>query len=153
MDPVEPRDRGPWVGGGPEPVYCCAILRTSCGGYLLEDRPIGARHGAGLWTCFGGRREAGESPLGAVERELCEELGGEVTGLVPRVELWVGGEPMAWFYGREGPVDPRAWTYPEGHRWVVVGADGLDDPRLHPWHRGALLADRDGLRAIRFQGN
>lgn len=149
-------DHGGWTaidppGAGPPPIYACAILRTFAGGYLLEVRPGDARHGAGTWTCFGGKREDGERAIDAIEREILEELGVEIRGFEAAVALWVGGEPMAWFFTAREPVDPWAMSFPEGHLWIEVAAEDLERGEIHRWHRAAIRAARDGVDRVDFR--
>ncbi|MBI3866338.1 MAG: NUDIX domain-containing protein, partial [Planctomycetia bacterium] len=80
------------------PKYVCAILEDAEGRLLLESRPDDARLAAGRLTCFGGLREAGESPEECLRRELREELAWEPATIEMRVALRVAGELTAWFY-------------------------------------------------------
>jgi 8-oxo-dGTP diphosphatase len=52
-------------------------LTDAVGHVLLARRPVGKQH-AGLWEFPGGKVEAGETPRGALVRELREELGIEI---------------------------------------------------------------------------
>lgn len=54
--------------------YACAIISDPRRGLLLEFRGPNARHAAGQLTCFGGRREDGESIEDCLRRELLEEI-------------------------------------------------------------------------------
>lgn len=54
-------------------VSAAALVRSD-GKLLLAQRPVGKTM-AGLWEFPGGKIEAGESPQGALARELREELG------------------------------------------------------------------------------
>jgi 8-oxo-dGTP diphosphatase len=58
------------------PVMAAVISRADR--LLLCERPAHKRHG-GLWEFPGGKVEPGETPAEAVQRELHEELGIEVT--------------------------------------------------------------------------
>jgi len=96
-----------------------AVLLNRDGSFLLAQRPPGKLYG-GYWEFPGGKVEAGEPPRDALERELREELGVEVTAATPwitrvftyphaavrlrfyRVWQW-RGEP----HGREGQA--LAW--------------------------------------------
>jgi mutator protein MutT len=64
---------------GPEGVVevVAAVIERS-GRILITRRPAGA-HLAGLWEFPGGKREPGELPVTALEREILEELGARVT--------------------------------------------------------------------------
>lgn len=55
-------------------IVSAAALVRSDGRLLLAQRPEGKTM-AGLWEFPGGKVEAGESPQGALTRELMEELG------------------------------------------------------------------------------
>ena len=55
-------------------IVSAAALVRSDGRLLLAQRPKGKAM-AGLWEFPGGKVEAGESPQGALARELTEELG------------------------------------------------------------------------------
>jgi len=55
-----------------------AVIRDRAGRFLLARRPAG-RHMAGLWEFPGGKVHDGEAPAAALERELAEELGLEIT--------------------------------------------------------------------------
>ncbi|ROH86352.1 Nudix family hydrolase [Pseudomethylobacillus aquaticus] len=99
-----------------------AILRRQDGQVLLAQRPEG-KPWAGWWEFPGGKIEAGESALAALQRELDEELGIRATMASPwllrefdypdrrirlhffRVSAWQG-EP----HGREG--QQLAWQSP-----------------------------------------
>ena len=59
-------------------IVSAAALVRSDGRLLLAQRPEGKTM-AGLWEFPGGKVEAGESPQGALARELKEELGIAVT--------------------------------------------------------------------------
>jgi 8-oxo-dGTP diphosphatase len=55
------------------PVVAVA-LGDGAGRVLVQQRPAGKQH-AGLWEFPGGKIEEGETPEGALVRELAEELG------------------------------------------------------------------------------
>jgi 8-oxo-dGTP diphosphatase len=73
-DPHRPRD-----GGADRPVVEVAvgILLRADGSFLLTSRPPGKVYES-YWEFPGGKLEAGESILDALQRELQEELGVEV---------------------------------------------------------------------------
>lgn len=134
------------------PRYCCAILSLPGGELLLERRPEGIAHAPGQLTCFGGRREDGEDPGACVAREVREELGIEPPALALAVELWVGGELIAWFYAGTLSAEDlsRVRTEP-GREAVRVAAGALSDHRVSPWHAGVLEAWREGRRRADFR--
>ena len=59
-----------------------AVLQRADGSFLLAQRPEG-KIWAGYWKFPGGKLEAGETAREALVRELCEELGIEVTTAYP----------------------------------------------------------------------
>lgn len=61
-----------------------ADLINAAGGHLLQRRPDHKHHG-GLWEFPGGKVDPGETPRGALVRELHEELGIKIdaTDLTP----------------------------------------------------------------------
>jgi 8-oxo-dGTP diphosphatase len=59
-----------------------AVIMRPDGSFLLGQRPAGKVY-AGYWEFPGGKVEAGEAPLAAIERELKEELGIEVRAAYP----------------------------------------------------------------------
>jgi 8-oxo-dGTP diphosphatase len=73
-------------------VVCAVIEHPADGRFLACLRPQG-KHLAGLWEFPGGKVDPGESPEGALVREIREELG---------VEATVGRalEPVIWSYER-----------------------------------------------------
>ena len=62
------------TGAKPLVLVAAAALVRSDGRLLLAQRPVG-KPMAGLWEFPGGKVETGESPEGALVRELGEELG------------------------------------------------------------------------------
>lgn len=130
------------------PKYVCAILEDAKGRLLLESRPNDARLAAGKLTCFGGRREADESPEECLRRELREELNWEPQSIDKRVELLVGGDLIAWFYHAmlDLPIDQlRAQP---GCAAVLVSRSRLSDVPLSPWHASVLAAWIDGRTLV-----
>ncbi len=71
----------------PEKFIQVAAAVIECEGrYLITQRGQGM-HLAGYWEFPGGKREEGESLEACVKRELCEELGVEVTEPIPFVVI------------------------------------------------------------------
>ena len=58
------------------------VIRRGDGRVLVSRRPQG-KHMAGAWEFPGGKVQASETPLQALARELCEELGVSVRRAVP----------------------------------------------------------------------
>ena len=99
------------------------IVRDREGRILLTQRPPG-KHLAGLWEFPGGKREAGESPEHALQRELHEEIGVDV-GALRRVicfpwtyvekSIFLDVYEVAEFFGvprgREGQA--MRWEFPD----------------------------------------
>jgi len=129
------------------PQYVCAILEDSDGRLLMESRPHNARFAPGRLTCFGGRREADESPEECLRRELREELDWEPRAFDKRVELWVAGDLIAWFYHAvfDIPVDELRVTAP--HQCTLVSRAELPNLPVSPWHAAVLVAWIEG-RAV-----
>jgi len=74
---------------------CVGALLVRNGQVLLGHRSSDCDWLAGAWDVFGGHIEAGESPLGALQRELAEELG--VVPLAPVYLATIGGDhPEPW---------------------------------------------------------
>ncbi len=122
------------------PQYACAILEDAEGRLLLESRPSDARLAAGRLTCFGGRREAAETPEECLRRELREELSWGPRTLEKRVALRVGGELMAWFYHATLDVDIDQLCVAPGFAALLVSRQELSDLPVSPWHEAALGA-------------
>jgi 8-oxo-dGTP pyrophosphatase MutT (NUDIX family) len=122
------------------PRYACAILEDPQGRLLLEKRPDDARLAAGKLTCFGGRREAGESPEECLRRELREELGWEPRSPKRQVELRVRNELVAWFYHASLDVGPDQLRVAPGFEAILVPPQSLANYPLRPWHAAVLRA-------------
>jgi len=133
------------------PDYACAILEDCEGRLLLEARLETARHAAGKLTCFGGRREAGESPEVCLRRELREELNWEPKRLDKRVELHVAGQSTAWFFHAvlDGTFD-LARIAP-GHRGIFIPQSDLARHPVSPWHAATLAAWFEGRRVAELE--
>jgi 8-oxo-dGTP diphosphatase len=108
---------------------------------LIAQRPPG-KHMAGGWEFPGGKREPGETPRAALERELREELGIEVHEATPLIsyeheyperrvllDLWV----VTRYSGEPQPLDAPAL------QWVAV--DELESA-------GLLAADLPMIPAL-----
>lgn len=108
-----------------------AVLRDPQGRVLLARRPEGKAH-AGLWEFPGGKREAGESPLAALRRELHEELGIEAGEAEPLIRVPVAATPGA---SAPGPLALRLDT------WQVAHFSGQPQAREHSALAWVALAE------------
>ena len=125
--------------------FSCAILRRG-DKYLAEVRGADAQVAAGRLTCYGGKRERGETSLECLVRELNEELGWAPDDIPaePACSLLVDGYLIAHFY--EASVD-RTDFATEGRAFEFV-EEG--DERWSAWHarvlaaRGAVATFDDG---------
>ena len=152
--PSEPPPSSP-----PPPYVCCILLRALDDHVLLEQRGPEARVATGKRTCFGGKREAGETPEEAMHRELREELGG-VWMPSPAPEracnLYVDGQLIAYFYTASAPDDAAAatLTYEAGRQGAWMPRDiAATDPAVSPWHRCVLQAWLRGERRADFDSS
>jgi 8-oxo-dGTP diphosphatase len=116
-------------------------------GRVLVNRRVAGTHMAGFWEFPGGKRQADESRIDALRRELREELGIDVQSAKPYLEIehdygdrhvlldvWT----VTAYEGEPEPVERQEL------RWVEVA--GLDDIGLLPADRPlveALWAARD----------
>jgi 8-oxo-dGTP pyrophosphatase MutT (NUDIX family) len=133
------------------PHYVCAIVEDAEGRLLLESRPDGARLAAGKLTCFGGLREADETPEQCLRRELREELNWSPRALEKRVELWVAGELVAWFYYAELDVEIDRLRPAPGHEARLVSREELSSLPVSPWHAAVLRAWMEGKPVVELE--
>ena len=130
-----------------EPDYACAIITAPDGRLLLQVRPVEARHAPGQLTCFGGAREAGESAVACLRRELGEELGWRPAAPVPACDLRRGTLFIArFFHCAMAPGTPLR-TEP-GHVAVWVPPRTLPGLPVSPWHRAVLTAVAQGAAVV-----
>ena len=132
------------------PEYACAILVDSEGFLLLESRPDTARLAPGQLTCFGGRREAGETPEQCLRRELREELCWEPQTVTKQIELWVGGKLIAWFYLAELDVPISQLRALPNHQALLVARSALPGHPVSPWHAATLNAWLEGQSIVQL---
>ena len=126
--------------------FSCAILRRGDDKLLAEVRGADAQAAAGRLTCYGGKRERGESSIQCLVRELNEELGWAPHDIPaePACSLLVDGYLIAHFY--EASVD-RTDFVTEGRSFEFVNES---DERWSAWHarvlaaRGAVAVFDDG---------
>ena len=121
--------------------FSCAILRRGDNKLLAEVRGADAQAAAGRLTCYGGKRERGETSLECVVRELNEELGWAPDDIPaePACSLLVDGYLIAHFY--EASVD-RTDFATEGRAFEFVDES---DERWSAWHARMLAARGDAV--------
>ena len=98
------------------------VIQREDGSVLLAERPVG-KPWAGYWEFPGGKVEEGETPQQALNRELQEELGIEVTSLYPWLTRSFDYEAK---YDAAGQLDSPAKTV-KLHFFIVTKWDG--EPR------------------------
>ena len=120
--------------------FSCAILRRG-DKYLAEVRGTDAQAAAGRLTCYGGKRERGETSLQCLVRELTEERGWAPDDIPaePACSLLVDGYLIAHFY--EASVD-RTDFATEGRAFEFVDES---DARWSAWHARVLAARGDAV--------
>lgn len=137
------------------PPYCCVILKESSGAIFLEQRPSDAKVAAGKLTCFGGKREADETPLACIRREVKEELGLELRDevLSRACDLFVDDKLIAWFYEHPAPARDAPLVFEEGREgvWLSEVEAAADPPSISPWHAQVLRAYRKGVTRADFK--
>ena len=121
--------------------FSCAILRRGDDKLLAEVRGADAQAAAGRLTCYGGKRERGESSIQCLVRELNEELGWapEHIPAEPACSLLVDGYLIAHFY--EASVDRTDFVVEQGRSFAFVDES---DERWSAWHACVLAARRRG---------
>lgn len=131
-----------------QPDYACAIVVDRRGRLLLERRYPRARHAAGRLTCYGGRREAGESHRACLRRELREELAWLPRRFGSAVDLWVDGRWTARFLVVRVPSLPAVPQRGPGGWPTVLPQAASGHPTISRWHRAVLRAWRCGRRRV-----
>ena len=128
--------------------FSCAILRRG-DKLLAEVRGADAQAAAGRLTCYGGKRERGETSLQCLVRELNEELGWapEHIPAEPACSLLVDGYLIAHFY--EASVDCTDFVVEQGRSFAFVDEN---DARWSAWHACVLAARRRGDTVAIFDG-
>ena len=121
--------------------FSCAILRRG-DKLLAEVRGADAQAAAGRLTCYGGKRERGESSIQCLVRELNEELGWapEHIPAEPACSLLVDGYLIAHFY--EASVDCTDFVVEQGRSFAFVDES---DERWSAWHARVLASRGDAV--------
>lgn len=121
------------------PEHVCALLTDHRGQLVFQLRPPWLRHAANQLTCFGGKRESGESIANCLERELREETGWCPAQLPTTngVDLYAGARYLARFIPL---LVPREITLQAEPGFIVVSAARHTLPALplSPWHRAVI---------------
>ena len=125
-----------------------AIIRVDDDGYLMQLRD--SRPDIwypGRWSLFGGGVEAGEDPVGALRRELREELELEfdTAEFFARIDFDVGGARLPRFYRSfyvisiSRAVEARLVVHEGAGKKVFSGRDILLEPNVTPYDAFALF--------------
>ena len=134
------------VASAPIDVAVGILIRPN-GDVLLAQRPSGKPY-AGYWEFPGGKVEAGEDILAALQREFMEELGIEIINATP----WCGVEHvyahahvrLHFYYSRSWRGEPQSL---EGQAFVWQGSVAVTP--LLP----ATLPLLESLEAVRYVAN
>lgn len=131
------------------PEHACALLVDPRGCMILQLRPASARHAPSQLTCFGGKREAGETAEACLRRELGEELGW-APDVVPAegLDLRSGGCFIARFFAIALPDGVVLRTEP-GSIAVRAHPRSLPGLPLSPWHEAAITGWGRGQVEVR----
>jgi 8-oxo-dGTP pyrophosphatase MutT (NUDIX family) len=132
----------------PWPAYCCLILRTVDGHFLLERRPEPEHLRIGGLTCLGGGREPDESPEDCLRRELREEVAWVPSAFQPALTFTVAGQLVAWFYTATLPPGLDLSHQEPGHSLELVPPEAATGPRISRWHRAVLDAYLQGQSQV-----
>jgi hypothetical protein len=82
---------------------------------------------------------------------LREELNWEPQNFEKRVELWVAGDLVAWFYHAVLDVGTDQIRVAPGCRSKLVSRAELSDLPVSPWHAAALGAWLEGRTAVKMK--
>ena len=126
------------------PTFVAAGALCRGGKVLIQQRPEGKRH-SGFWEFPGGKIEAGESPLGALSRELEEELGIMVTKADP-VSFAVDAHfVLLLFACKEWTGDPTGKER-QSLKWVASAA--LENHAMLPLDEALVLPLREFMMGL-----
>jgi 8-oxo-dGTP diphosphatase len=124
------------------------VIRNKAGEILISKRHLGSHQG-GLWEFPGGKVEAGETVVEALQRELLEELGIRFAGAQPLLaiehdysdkavclDVWLvdvfegsaegrEGQPLAWVT----PSRLHTYPFPAANQPIIAACQALQLPR------------------------
>jgi 8-oxo-dGTP pyrophosphatase MutT (NUDIX family) len=125
-----------------------AIIRVESDGYLMQLRDSKQEIWyPGRWGLFGGAIEPDEDPMGALKRELREELELEIetAEFFARIDFDIGSLPLPRFYrsyyvvsiSRE--VESRLVVHEGAAKRLFRGNEILEEPNVTPYDAFALF--------------
>jgi 8-oxo-dGTP diphosphatase len=129
---------------GVEPEYACGLISDSRGWWLLQLRPSDKPLAPGRLTCFGGRREDGETAEACLRRELDEELGWCPALLSPSIELRDGPRFIALFFRGRLDIPVTRLRVEAGDAAILAPPDAIPGLPVSPWHSVVLEMARVG---------
>ena len=133
------------------PEHVCALLSDHRGQLLFQLRPPWIRHAANQLTCFGGKREPGESIVDCLRRELREETGwSPVQAPDGGVDLYGGGRFIARFLPLHLPNHIALHAEP-GFIVLSAARQTLPSLPLSPWHRAVIQAWDAGKTTVEVE--
>ncbi|MDH5544163.1 MAG: Nudix family hydrolase [Gammaproteobacteria bacterium] len=154
-----------------------AVITDERGNIFIAKRPAD-KHQGGLWEFPGGKREADETPLDALKRELHEEIGIDVIDARPLIQInhdypdksvlldtWKVTEFSGEAHGKEGQetswVRPDAldnYPFPAANQPIITAAQLPDSYAVTPeprdedsFYRQLEGQLRDGIRLIQLR--
>jgi hypothetical protein len=68
-----------------------------------------------------------------------------------RVELWVAGDLVAWFYHAVLDIGIDQLRVAPGHRALLVSRPELSELPVSPWHAAVLRAWQEGRCAVELE--
>ena len=129
--------------GMAEPEHACAIVRDHRDRLVLQLRPPWVRHAPEQLTCFGGKREPGETAEACLVRELAEDLAWHPKSFAPAVDLVKGDRWIARFFQTQLPASVQPRVEP-GFALIRAPQPTLPGLPISPWHVRVLAAWQAG---------
>jgi 8-oxo-dGTP pyrophosphatase MutT (NUDIX family) len=125
-----------------------AIIRVEPDGYLMQLRDSKPEIWyPGYWGLFGGGIEQDEDPVGALRRELREELELEIEAaeFFARIDFDIGSLPLPRFYRSyyvvsiSRAVEGRLIVHEGAAKRLFRGNEILEEPNITPYDAFALF--------------